>query len=616
MPSGFDMQSAPVARIPIDPIRWSQTAVLALLIAVAGCESLDRPVPDLTRIPGEIEATSLSDRGEYANAEKAYRNLAQVANGAAAQRYLILAARELARAGSTDAARRELSRIADSIAPENENLWLVVTAETDLMKRDERTAIERLERVSRDSPPDLLATAYALLGEAYFRNRELVKGVTALSRREPLLRRQVDIDNNRRRIWNGLRRDEKSLAEAARNDTADATVRGWLELAAVTIATPNGPASIDDRLAVWRSTYSWHMAAGDFFDELSQTLSVALEYPAKVLLVLPLTGPQAAAGSSVRDGSYATALRDPGTFIVGPLLKRAVEQLAGAGPRVPALALNFLPDEMPTPSGFFQFSLSPEDEARQSATRALRDGHRRAIVLAPNTGWGRRLLTAFTSAMDESGGEVVTYRFYDPGATDLSSTIESLLLLDESTARERRLSANLRKALEFEPRRRNDFDLLFLAANSAGGRLVRPQLRFHYAADIPVYSTSAIYQVGAGGNRDLDGVMFPDMPWVVDPEHPAAVWRKTLSQLYPSRFAAQDRLFAMGFDAHALVPWLYERIGYLDRPIAGATGTLLMDDLGRIRRQLPWAVVSDGKAQQVRWLPALIQTGYESDSRN
>ncbi len=107
--------------------------------------------------------------------------------------------------------------------------------------------------------------------------------------------------------------------------------------------------------------------------------------------------------------------------------------------------------------------------------------------------------------------------------------------------------------------------------------------------------------------------MFPDMPWVVDPEHPAGQWRNKLAELYPGRFAIHDRLFAMGFDAYALVPWLFGRIGYLDRPIAGVTGTLLMDERGRIRRQLPWAVVRGGRAARLPWLPNIISSGYIGD---
>ena len=40
----------------------------------------------------------------------------------------------------------------------------------------------------------------------------------------------------------------------------------------------------------------------------------------------------------------------------------------------PILALNFLPADRPAPEGFYQFALSPEDEARQVARRMVAEG--------------------------------------------------------------------------------------------------------------------------------------------------------------------------------------------------------------------------------------------------
>ena len=41
------------------------------------------------------------------------------------------------------------------------------------------------------------------------------------------------------------------------------------------------------------------------------------------------------------------------------------------------------------------------------------------------------------------------------------------------------------------------------------------QLKFHFAGDIPVYSTSDSFEPDPGANGDLDGLFFPDMPWMV-----------------------------------------------------------------------------------------------------
>ena len=50
-------------------------------------------------------------------------------------------------------------------------------------------------------------------------------------------------------------------------------------------------------------------------------------------------------------------------FIVGPLLRPEVEEVALQQGFVPTLALNYVQDPRPTGGAFFQFGLSPEDEA-------------------------------------------------------------------------------------------------------------------------------------------------------------------------------------------------------------------------------------------------------------
>jgi len=59
--------------------------------------------------------------------------------------------------------------------------------------------------------------------------------------------------------------------------------------------------------------------------------------------------------------------------------------------------------------------------------------------------------------------------------------------------------------LEFEPRSRADLDFIFVASQPVSARLLRPQLRFQYAGEVPVYSTSDAFATEGGlANQDLD----------------------------------------------------------------------------------------------------------------
>src|SRR4029077_6777134 len=123
-----------------------------------------------------------------------------------------------------------------------------------------------------------------------------------------------------------------------------------------------------------------------------------------IALLLPIAGRAASAAISVRDGfmtayyqlpanarprvriydtgsqSVADALTQAtgagADFIVGPLTREEVTAAADfPGLHVPLLALNFLPAERTPPAQFYQYALSPEDEARLVARRVLEDHH-------------------------------------------------------------------------------------------------------------------------------------------------------------------------------------------------------------------------------------------------
>ncbi len=163
----------------------------------------------------------------------------------------------------------------------------------------------------------------------------------------------------------------------------------------------------------------------------------------RIALLLPLSGAQRPVAEAVRDGFIAAYLDDnaggprpeimildeeqPGAveayrrainagagLVIGPLLKDSVAQVAAVGGGVTTVTLNYLESGAPAPAQFYQFSLAPEDEARQVAERAAGNGHLHALVLAPDTEWGRRMLTAFAPTLESLAGAVLAYRFYDP----------------------------------------------------------------------------------------------------------------------------------------------------------------------------------------------------------
>ncbi len=359
----------------------------------------------------------------------------------------------------------------------------------------------------------------------------------------------------------------------------------------------------------------------------AEAAAAGVQVAPHIALLLPITGRTSSAAANVRDGfltayyqappagrlrvriydtgvlSVAEALsRASGSgaeLIVGPLTREEVIAAAQyASARPPLLALNFLPPETPPPPRFYQYALSPEDEARLVARRIIADHHRRGIALVPAGEWGARVLSAFRQELESDGGQLIATATFDPSRTDYSEAVTQTLGISESQARYHRLEGVVGTKLQFEPRRRGDIGFIFCPAPANTERLLRPQLRFHFAGDIPTYATSSAFEPDVRANQDLDGLMFPDMPWMLGGDLPEAV-RAATRDAWPNNSGLQrSRLFAFGFDAYRLAVALSHARG--DVNIDGLTGRLSFDPERRIRRELNWAQLHDG---ELRALP-------------
>ena len=354
-----------------------------------------------------------------------------------------------------------------------------------------------------------------------------------------------------------------------------------------------------------------------------QSPSPAAKTSSQVALLLPLSGRLGDAGEALRDGfmaayyrqdeakrppvriydaepdpaaAYRRALEDGAGFVVGPLGKENVVRVgAVADGRVPTLALNVLAEGEAVPKRFYQFALAPEDEARQVAERLLAEGKRTGVVLMPEGEWGARVVNTFKAAFTAGGGRVVTSLSYTASTTDFSDSLVPLLGFEDSQRRYRSIAGLVGGALQFTPRRRDDIEFVFFGGQPVQGRLVRPQLKFHYAGDLPLYSISDIFEPNPSANQDLEGVAFVDMPWMTADDAPLAELRASIGQLWPASARHRGRLFAMGYDAWQLAARLRSDGVPIKDPLAGLTGRLTVDMNGRVRRALDWSVIgTDG----------------------
>jgi outer membrane PBP1 activator LpoA protein len=195
---------------------------------------------------------------------------------------------------------------------------------------------------------------------------------------------------------------------------------------------------------------------------------------------------------------------------------------------------------------------------------------------------------------------------YLESQNDHGMMLQRALKIDESKARKRRLENTLQIQLESEAIRRRDVDLIFMAANPAQARLIRPQLKFHDAGDIPVYATGRVYsgQPDPARNRDLDGVRFPAMRWQLEHRE-----RSTVPDVASLRAGSLASLFALGMDAWSLLPWLELMNKDPGFRFPGQSGNYFDERDGTLSRQPEWAIFANGRPAPLE-RPDLTDNGH------
>ncbi len=576
---------------------------------------------------GEYRAERLANDGRHDDAAGAYIGLAADEVGLERDRLTLLAIEQWLDAGDVMRARRAFLSVQRPESGPLLPIWNTNSAAMSLYRGDADEALLILEPMSRRSLSlrDRLRVE-ALRADAWIQKQDPARAVELMRQRETWLDSSRDIERNRNRLWQGLLFSNPQVLREAAQLTTDEVTRGWLTLGSLATSTGQQGVGWSNGIFRWREANPGHPALEVIGDAEAFDREL-LEYPRQVALLLPLSGRSAAAGKAIQNGflgayfatasaladqqsvriydvnsdggasaAYQNAVADGAEFVVGPLLKKNVTELANdILVPVPVLTLNYLPDDTLAPPGLYQFALAPEDEAASAAVRALGDGYTRAVALVPNNDWGRRVLQSFATEFEGLGGTLLDYRSYTPDVQDFSNEIENLMGLSGSVQRYQRMRANIGTSLQFDPRRRQDAEFIFLAAAAGPARLLKSQLKFHYSGDLPAYSTSSVNSLDGRSNSDLNGIMFADTPWLVDPQP----WIRYLPQTYSEYWPEErrlGRLHAMGYDAYNLIASLYAYRGGEMTEFDGASGELFLDQQGRIHRRLAWAQFQRGEA--------------------
>jgi len=567
---------------------------------------------------------------ELEDLDPAQRQLQMAANAASPEReeYLLNAIELLLLADRNAEAQVVAARInrITSLPASSKLRYALLSSEIALRNGAAETALallrDALSVPSADLDNSLQQRVIELRSRVYVEQQQYVAAVQEHLLLTALLSPTEQILNNDR-IWQIL-----SLAPLNELDIRGSAInsyelRGWLELAQVVSAHQNDVEQQIQAVAQWRNKWIQHSAAGNLPESLTYVHQLWENRAQRIALLIPLEEP---AGKAVNEGFlgawydamakgqevpeitvydttmitdimpiYRLAVEQGADMVIGPLRKESVRQLQSlrAMP-VPTLALNYGDVDRPSPQGFYQFGLAPEDEIMQAADLAWAAGHRNAALLIPRGEEYVRIRETFVNYWAGLGGEVVSAATFG-NANPYSEIVSELMSIDASEARAAQLRTLLpRSSLHFTPRRRQDIDFIFMLATPLEGRQIKPALAFHFAGDVPVYSMPGIYDGGANpvANRDLNGVIFTDSPWILQSDP----LRETLNRVLPAPASNVQRLRAMGVDSFRL----YARLGQLESfpamRVQGATGTLSMQRNGSIKRELLEARFVNGSA--------------------
>ena len=608
--------------------RFSALFMLLVLLALTACQPISMDTkpsaPDMTSLVSEAEK-----QGDYAVAAEQYIAKAAESEGALKSAFQYRAAMMHYELGELAEAEALLAETNLQQLTSREQLTAnLLRADIALLDLDGLSALQHLDKVDFDSANaaqqkrilELRITAYDL-------TENWLEKALAHIRLDPMLA-ENDRENNHLALWQTLMKMTPQALDLYNPGQPPAEDSGWFALAYAVKAYENNPEAMEVAIEDWEFSYPNHPAN---VEQLKKSIKTPIRLPEQLELIgilLPESGPAANAAQAIRQGiiaahfnarsnvrlqfydvrtgntpdsknvisQYEKAVADGANIVIGPLDKVSVELLAAHQTlSVPVLALNRI-SQSNDHSNFFQFALAPEDDARSQAEHANKMGYKRAIVLSPRSEWGDRVAAAFAEEWQTSGGQLVTRAKYDEAENDYSHILTPILGVESSNQRYQNLRRTLGQSLEFEPRRRQDVDFLFMVGRPLKARQLVTQLRFHRSGQLPILATSHAYGGEANAQQDIDlnGLIFTDIPWMFteqseqDPAY-SAVRRQASGDI-----GSFLRLAALGVDAYRMIPFLTAMSSSEDEKYQGATGELTINEQGQIERLMPIATIRNG----------------------
>ena len=130
-------------------------------------------------------------------------------------------------------------------------------------------------------------------------------------------------------------------------------------------------------------------------------------------------------------------------------------------------------------------------------------------------------------------GNVLAVQTFVSGERDFSGPVKQMLNISESQYRFQKVRAAI-GYVEYNPRRRQDIDVIFVVASNSVARLINPQFYHNRAQSVAVYGLSRVYagQPEPKKDIDLEGVSFCSIPWLFAQAYQGDLDKQTLQDVW------------------------------------------------------------------------------------
>ncbi|AMZ77789.1 MULTISPECIES: penicillin-binding protein activator [Enterobacter] len=582
--------------------------LIAAIILFTGCavHSVDR-------------STALLESPVQTDSEMALQRT-EKSHGSSRTSWQLLTIRAFLREGKNQQASELFSRLPQNMDSAQHQEQLLLAVELKLAQGDVTGARALMMKIS---PADLHGDQSLRYWQCMVTARqgktspELIRALIAQA---PLLTILKEKQNNINATWQALTNMLQTQVDSIHPAADENVLQGWLALRHTWSDSHDTPDRLKADITAWQRRWPQHPAAVMLPVTLINNMNFRPASVRKVALMLPLSGPGGRYGRAIMQGFEAgkkvahpisdeaselmlydtatkpvaqlltQAQKDGATLVVGPLLKKHVEELLSITTTMNVLTLN-LPEKPKRWDNVCYFALSPEDEARNAARHIRKQGKHFPLLLLPDNEISARVARAFAEEWRQLGGGVVPEQRFGSLAK-LKAGVKNGIVLTS-------IPVTVSSSIT-ESHGRGKTDAVYIIATPGEMGYIKPMIAARNGSQsgsmLYASSRSISGNVGLDNRLDLEGLQFSDIPLLANSN--PGLKQSALSAVGNDYFLA--RLFAMGADAWMLANHYAKMHQMPDLTLKGNAGELSISSDCVIHRELPWFRYQQGQVVPVK----------------